>query len=203
MKELYAVIAEDISLFRSTRNLPVRIDALTACTFYGIHNVRHFIRRYWKGRVVSENDSSLDYYREWSSRQSPYQRPSIPSDEVVTNLLDLSVQENGPGIIRKLREYYQVTGPSLISQQHPQMDYYLMYDPISTIMIVNKTKLHSSESVFFAILQGFFRHLAKTRGWRFSKDMVKNNKVEKREATLFAKRICERLVELGLMRRKR
>jgi len=203
MKELYAGIAEDVRVFMISGRLPVRIDALTFSKSIRIEDVKDLVRRYWNGRVFSDDDSDIDFYRQWVSRNVPYRRPLIPSDEVIVELHNLSKRENFSRILKNLAQYYRVAAPSLAERADSQMEYYLEYDQSSTLLTINRAKLWGHESLFFAILQGFFRHLAKTMAWQFSEDMDKSYRIEKGEATRFAKSICERLVTLGLMMRRR
>ena len=74
----------------------------------------------------------LDFYRQWMNRRVPYHRPSIPSDEVVIELYDLSRQEKLSRILKNLAQYYRVTAPSLAERASPQMK----YDQSSTILSV-------------------------------------------------------------------
>jgi len=203
MKELYAGIAEDTRIFRNSRKLPERIDALTFSKFMRIQDVRDFVRRYWNGNVFSDEDETIGLYREWKTRHTPYQRPSVPPDRIITELLRQSRRRRFSSILSKLAQYYHVTNPSLAMRKDRQMDYYLVYYSPAALLFINDAKLPKSENVFIAVLQGFFRHLAKKKTWQFSTNMTKSYTIEKKEAELFAKRICERLVALGLMKRRR
>jgi hypothetical protein len=203
MKELYAGIAEDIRVFRNSGKLPERIDALTFSKFMRIQDVGDFARRYWNGEVFSDEDETIGFYREWRTRHVPYRRPSIPPDKMITELLRQSRHREFSDILNKLAQYYRVTKPSLAVRTDPEMDYYLEYHSTPALLFVNDAKLPKSENMFVAVLQGFFRHLARKRAWQFSANMVRSYTIEKREAELFAKRICERLVALGLMKTRR
>jgi len=211
MKELYAGIAEDIRIFRNSQRLPERVDAPTVSKFMGIQDVGDFIRRYWKGEVFSDEDEMIGLYRQWKARPTPYQRPSIPPDKIITELPMDSRRKKFSTILSKLAEYYHVRNPSLAIRKDRKMDYYLEYLEGPALIIINAAKLPKSENIFIALLQGFFRHLAKKRAWVFSTDtkereeeerMIASYTVEKREAELFAARICERLVALRLMKRR-
>jgi len=203
MKELYAGIAEDIRIFRNSGRLPERIDVLTMSKFMRIQDARDFARRYWNGEMFSDEDETIGLYREWRTRHATYRRPSIPPDKMIAELLRHSRHREFSDILNELAQYYEAAKPSLAVRTEPQMDYYLEYHSTPALLFVNDAKLPKPENMFVAVLQGFFRHLAKKRAWRFSANIVKSYTIEKREAELFAKRICERLVALGLMRKRR
>lgn len=126
------------------------------------------VRRYWSGRIFSEDDSDIDFYREWMSRRVPYDRPSVPSDEVVIELYNLSRQEKFSRILKNPAQYYRVSAPSLRESSDEVLR---RVRSVFHTFDSQQGEVEGHENLFFAIVQGFFRHLAKTREWRFSEDM--------------------------------
>ncbi len=98
-----------------------------------------------------------------------------------------------------LAQSYGIKSAKIVLNAERGSNAFLVYNFINEEIVLYVENLPSPIEKLYALLLGFFEHLSSMKSWKFHEDLELSHAKQKEEAELFAKRIMDRYVSMGIL----
>jgi hypothetical protein len=154
------------------------------------------------GKIMDRN-YSYDLTREhFKNRRNPYVGCEIPRDSTLIDIKELVKADKLQDVSDLLARSYGIKSAKIVLNTEKGSDSFLAYDFINEEIILYIENLPSPIGRLYALLLGFFEHLSSMKSWRFHDIPEISHAKQREEAELFAKRIMDRYVSMGILAKK-
>lgn len=135
-------------------------------------------------------------------RSQPYERCNIPSDNTLRIYLDLISKGEFVKAGELLSQDYGIDPPKVYAGPKLPGRNYVSYDFTTKTVMISPRRIPETWKQVSAFLMGYFLYLSHSKEWSFNKDPEQSRILERAEAEGFARRIVQRLIEMGLNPKK-
>ncbi|MEM3382597.1 MAG: hypothetical protein QXD42_06745 [Nitrososphaerales archaeon] len=148
-------------------------------------------------------DYGYDLIKEhFKSRKNLYTGFEIPKDSTLIEIKELIKANKLQDVSDLLAQSYGIKSAKIILNDEKGSNSFLVYNFINEEIILYTENLQNPIEKLYALLLGFFEHLSSIKSWKFHEDLELSHIKQREEAKLFAKKIMDRYVSMGVLAKK-